>query len=30
LQEKFRVTRMFLGNAAAKGCTYIAESLERG
>jgi GNAT superfamily N-acetyltransferase len=30
LQEKFRATRMFLGNAAAKGCTYIAESLERG
>ena len=30
LQEKFRVTRMFLGAAAAKGCTYIAESLERG
>lgn len=30
LQEKFRVTRMFLGNPAAKGCTYIAESLERG
>ena len=30
LREKFRVTRMFLGNAAAKGCTYIAESLERG
>jgi ribosomal protein S18 acetylase RimI-like enzyme len=30
LQEKFRVTRMFLGPAAAKGCTYIAESLERG
>lgn len=30
LQEKFRVTRMFLGPAVAKGCTYIAESLERG
>lgn len=30
LQEKFRVTRMFLGNAAAKGCTYMPESLERG
>jgi ribosomal protein S18 acetylase RimI-like enzyme len=30
LQEKFRVTRMFLGPAAAKGCTYMAESLERG
>jgi GNAT superfamily N-acetyltransferase len=30
LREKFRVTRMFLGPAAAKGCTYIAESLERG
>ncbi|HEX9862335.1 MAG TPA: hypothetical protein VGB11_03520, partial [Candidatus Bathyarchaeia archaeon] len=30
LPEKFRVTRMFLGPAAAKGCTYIAESLERG
>jgi len=30
LREKFRVTRMFLGNAAAKGCTYMPESLERG
>jgi len=30
LQEKFRVTRMFLGPAVAKGCTYMAESLERG
>ena len=30
LREKFRVTRMFLGSAAAKGCTYIPESLERG
>jgi len=30
LKEKFRVTRMFLGNTTAKGCTYIAESLERG
>ena len=30
LPEKFRVTRMFLGPVAAKGCTYIAESLERG
>jgi ribosomal protein S18 acetylase RimI-like enzyme len=26
----FRVTRMFLGPAVAKNCTYIAESLERG
>jgi GNAT superfamily N-acetyltransferase len=30
LQEKFCVTRMFLGPAAAKGCKYVAESLERG
>ncbi len=30
LQEKFRVTKMFLGTATAKGCTYIPESLERG
>lgn len=30
LQEKFRVTRMFLGSATGKGCKYIAESLERG
>jgi predicted N-acetyltransferase YhbS len=30
LHEKFRVPSMFLGPAAAKGCTYIAESLERG
>jgi len=30
LQEKFRVTRMFLGPAVAKGGTYMAESLERG
>ena len=30
LQENFRVTRMFLGPATAKGCTYVAESLERG
>ncbi|MCW4044225.1 MAG: GNAT family N-acetyltransferase [Candidatus Bathyarchaeota archaeon] len=30
LQEDFRVTRMFLGPAVAKGCTYMAESLERG
>jgi GNAT superfamily N-acetyltransferase len=30
LQEKFCVTRMFLGPATAKGCTYIPESLERG
>jgi len=30
LQEKFRVTRMFLGPGTAKGCTYIPESLERG
>jgi ribosomal protein S18 acetylase RimI-like enzyme len=30
LREKFRVTRMFLGAAVAKGCTYIVESLERG
>jgi hypothetical protein len=29
-QENFSVTRMFLGPATAKGCTYIAESLERG
>lgn len=29
-QENFRVTRMFLGPAVAKNCTYIAESLERG
>ena len=29
-QENFRATRMFLGPATAKGCTYIAESLERG
>ena len=30
LQKKFQVTRMFLGPATAKGCTYVAESLERG
>lgn len=30
LQEKFRVTRMFLGPPVAKNCIYIAESLERG
>jgi GNAT superfamily N-acetyltransferase len=30
LREDFRVTRMFLGPAVAKNCTYIAESLERG
>jgi ribosomal protein S18 acetylase RimI-like enzyme len=30
LQEKFRVTIMFLGNAVAKGCTFMPESLERG
>jgi len=30
LQEDFRVTRMFLGPVVAKGCTCIAESLERG
>jgi GNAT superfamily N-acetyltransferase len=30
LQEKFRVSRMFLGSSVAKNCTYIAESLERG
>jgi GNAT superfamily N-acetyltransferase len=30
LRENFRVTRMFLGPAVAKNCTYIAESLERG
>ncbi len=30
LQEKFRVTRMFLGPATGKSCKYIAESLERG
>jgi ribosomal protein S18 acetylase RimI-like enzyme len=29
-RENFRVTRMFLGPAVAKNCTYIAESLERG
>lgn len=29
-REDFRVTRMFLGPAVAKSCTYIAESLERG
>jgi GNAT superfamily N-acetyltransferase len=29
-RESFRVTRMFLGPAVAKNCTYIAESLERG
>jgi predicted GNAT family acetyltransferase len=30
LKEDFRVTRMFLGPAAAKNCIYAAESLERG
>ena len=30
LKEEFRVTRMFLGPAAAEQCVYIAESLERG
>jgi hypothetical protein len=29
-RENFRATRMFLGPAVAKNCTYIAESLERG
>jgi GNAT superfamily N-acetyltransferase len=29
-REDFRVTRMFLGPAVAKNCTYMAESLERG
>lgn len=30
LQQKFQVKRMFLGPATGKGCTYVAESLERG
>jgi GNAT superfamily N-acetyltransferase len=30
LQEKFRVTRMFLGSAGAENCVYMPESLERG
>lgn len=29
-KEDFFVTRMYLGEAAAKNCIYIAESLERG
>jgi predicted N-acetyltransferase YhbS len=28
--EDFSVARMFLGNATAKNCIYLAESLERG
>jgi len=30
LEEKFRVTKMFLGPALAEQCVYVAESLERG
>jgi len=30
LEEKFRVTRMFLGSVPAESCVYVAESLERG
>jgi GNAT superfamily N-acetyltransferase len=30
LSEDFYVTRMFLGQAVAKNCIYMAESLERG
>jgi GNAT superfamily N-acetyltransferase len=30
LEEKFRVTRMFLGPIPAEKCFYVAESLERG
>ena len=30
LEEKFRVTRMFLGSVAAQNCVYLPESLERG
>lgn len=30
LEEKYRLTRMFLGPATDDCCTYIAESLERG
>lgn len=29
-REAFSVSRMFLGNAPAKNCIYMAESLERG
>ena len=30
LEEKFRVTRMFLGPIPTENCTYLPESLERG
>jgi ribosomal protein S18 acetylase RimI-like enzyme len=30
LKKKFRLTRMFLGSAAAQSCVYVPESLERG
>lgn len=30
LEEKFRVTRMFLGPVAPQSCVYVPESLERG
>jgi GNAT superfamily N-acetyltransferase len=30
LKENFRLTRMFLGSAAAQNCVYLPESMERG